>query len=166
MVITKLLAKIIFLSVVFIPLVLAEPYIAVTKGMHCSSCHSHQAGGGLRNTYGNIFAQNELAAQRLGDTDMALWTGSPIERVSVGGNIRTEYRYIDTPNTRAASSFDVTKGTIYGEVSLIKNRLSVYVDQQVAPGGSLNRESYVRIKSADQAWSIAAGQFFLPYGLY
>ena len=39
----------------------AEPYLAVQKGMHCSSCHSHPAGGGIRSTYGNVFAQSELA---------------------------------------------------------------------------------------------------------
>ena len=46
--------------------VLAEPYLAVYKGMHCSGCHSHPAGGGKRNAYGNVFAQSEMPAARLG----------------------------------------------------------------------------------------------------
>ncbi len=44
----------------------AEPYLAVYKGMQCSTCHSQQAGGGMRNVYGNAFAQSEMPAQRVG----------------------------------------------------------------------------------------------------
>ncbi len=144
---------------------IAEPYIAVSKGLQCSACHSTTGGGGLRTPYGNSYAQMEMPVERIGNADTPLWTGQPVDRVAVGGNFRAEYRYIDTPNTPSASAFEVTRGTLYGEVSLIRDRLSVYVDQQVAPGASLNRETYVRLKSADQTWTFLAGQFFLPYGL-
>jgi hypothetical protein len=49
--------------------VVAEPYLAVYKGMQCSGCHSHPAGGGKRNAYGNVFAQSEMPAARLGAPD-------------------------------------------------------------------------------------------------
>jgi len=143
----------------------AEPYLAVYKGMQCSSCHSHPAGGGLRNNYGNTFAQTELPVERIGDNDAELWTGEVLSWLSVGGDLRAEYRYVDTPNSESASEFDVVRGAVYVEAHIIPDRLSVYLDQQVAPGASLNREAYVRLNSRSQKFFLAAGQFFLPYGL-
>ncbi|MGI9260555.1 MAG: hypothetical protein ACR2QR_00895 [Woeseiaceae bacterium] len=143
----------------------AEPYLAVYKGMQCSSCHSHPAGGGLRNAYGNVFAQTELPAERVGSADAALWTGQVFDWLSVGADLRAEYRTVDTPETESTSEFDISRGTVYLEAKIIPNRLSVYLDQQVAPGSSLNREAYIRINSRDQRFHFAAGQFFLPFGL-
>lgn len=143
----------------------AEPYLAVFKGMQCSTCHSHPAGGGKRNAYGNAFAQTEMPAQRLGAADAAIWTGEIGRWLAVGGNLRAEYRYVDTPNQPESSAFDVSRGTIYLESNLIPGRLSVYVDQQFAPGGSINREAYVKLRMASGKWHVAAGQFYLPYGL-
>lgn len=143
----------------------AEPFLAVMKGMQCSTCHSHPAGGGKRNAYGNVYAQTELPAQRLGDTSSELWTGEITDWLSVGGNLRAEFRYVDVPQEDSASEFSINRGTVYAEARLIPNRLSLYLDQQVAPGSSLNREAYVRLNSASSRFQIMAGQFFLPYGL-
>ena len=143
----------------------AEPYLAVQKGMQCSSCHVHPAGGGLRNEYGNVFAQNELPVERLGASEAPLWTGRVLDWLSIGGNLRAEYRYTDTPNADSISEFDIVRGAIYVNADVIPNRLSVYVDQQLAPGSSLNREAYVRLNSIDRRFFVSAGQFFLPYGL-
>ena len=143
----------------------AEPYLAVFKGMQCSSCHSHPSGGGKRNVYGNVFAQAELPAQRIGDPTAKLWTGEVFEWLSVGGDLRAGYESVDVPNASSDSDFDVTRGTVYIEASLIPNRLSVYVDEKVAPDSIENRELYVKLKTADSKFHLAAGQFFLPYGL-
>jgi len=143
----------------------AEPYLAVFEGMQCSACHSHPSGGGKRNAYGNIFAQMELPARRIGDEDAELWTGEVLEWLSVGGNLRGSYRYVDVPNTDSTSEFRVTRGTAYVEAQVIPNRLAIYIDQQFAPGSSLNREAYIRLNSKSQKLHIAAGQFYLPYGL-
>ncbi len=142
----------------------SEPYLAVFKGMHCSACHSHPAGGGKRNVYGNVFAQNELPAKRLGDPQGELWTGRALEWLGVGANLRTGYRYVDTPNRESISEFDVHRAAVYLEAAVIPDRLSLYVDQQLAPGSSLNREAYVLFRSASQRLQLAAGQFYLPYG--
>ena len=143
----------------------AEPYLAVAKGMQCSACHSQPAGGGMRNAYGNVFAQSELAAQRLGGADESLWTGSVGKWLAVGGNLRGGYEYIDTPDEDAVSEFDVTRGTLYIEAQVIPNRLSVYIDQQFAPDASQNREAYIKLRNADGRLHLMAGQFYLPYGL-
>lgn len=146
-----------------VPPASAEPYLAVYKGMQCSGCHTHPAGGGKRNALGNAFAQTEMPANRVGEGD--IWTGQLVSWLGIGGNLRAEYRYVDTPNQEETSRFDVVRGTIYVEATVIPERFSVYIDQQVAPGGSLNREAYLKLKSGSGEWSLTAGQFFLPYGL-
>ena len=147
------------------PAAFAEPYLAVFKGMQCSSCHSHPAGGGKRNVYGNVFAQVELPARRIGDPMAKLWTGEVFKWLSVGGNLRAGYESVDVPNAGSSSDFDITRATLYLEASLMPNRLSIYVDQHMAPDSIENRELYVKLKTVDSKFHIAAGQFFLPYGL-
>ena len=144
---------------------LPEPYLAVSQGLQCSACHSHAAGGGKRNAFGNAFAQSELPVARIGDKDDALWTGEIGKWLSVGGNLRVGYTKIDTPNTPGSSEFQVSRATLYIEAQLIPGRLSITIDQQVAPNASVNREAYVRLKSSSGKFFLAAGQFFLPYGL-
>lgn len=141
----------------------AEPYLAVSKGMHCSSCHSHPGGGGKRTVYGNAYAQTELAAMRYGGDDTPLWSGEINRWLAVGANLRGGYDFVRTPGTDDTSEFDVNRATVYLEANLIPGRLSVYVDQQVAPSASINREAYVRISAGK--WFLVGGQFFLPYGL-
>ena len=148
------------------PLAWGEPYLAVFKGMHCSTCHSNPTGGGMRNSYGNVFSQTELAARRLGaDVDKDLWSGAVTKWLSVGMDLRAGYNYVDTPNTDTTSSFDVNRGAFYAEAHVIPDRLSVYIDQQFAPDASINREAFVRYTSASSRFFALAGQFFLPYGL-
>ena len=143
----------------------AEPYLAVMKGMQCSSCHSHPSGGGKRNVYGNVFAQTELPAQRIGDPSAKLWTGEVFEWLSVGADIRGGYESVDVPSASSQSEFEITRGTAYVEANLVPNRLSIYIDQQFAPDSVENRELYLKLKTSDSRFHIAAGQFFLPYGL-
>ncbi len=143
----------------------AEPYLAVSKGMHCSACHSNAAGGGKRNVYGNTYAQAELAAKRIGDPNDAYWTGDVVKWLSVGGNVRAGYTAVDTPNAPDTSEFTINRATVYLEAQVIPGRLSVYIDQQVAPSASINREAYVRVKSTSGKMFLSVGQFFLPYGL-
>ena len=142
----------------------AEPYIAVQKGMQCSACHSQPAGGGMRSAYGNVYSQSELVAERLGDGG-EMWTGSVGKWLSIGGNLRGSFEYIDTPEEDEINEFDVTRGTLYIAAQVIPNRLSVYIDQQFAPNASQNREAYVKLRNSDGRWHLLAGQFYLPYGL-
>ena len=142
----------------------AEPWIAVSQGQECAACHVNPAGGGMRNSYGNIYGQAQLPAERIGDPSQPYWDGLIGDWLRVGGDMRGIYRYVDTPNAEEVSEFDVRRATVYVEAEVIADRLSVYLDQQVAPGGSLNREAYLRLSDASGDWSLVAGQFFLPYG--
>jgi hypothetical protein len=141
----------------------AEPYLAVQKGMQCSSCHVHPAGGGKRTVYGNVFAQSELAVRRLGDGE--LWTGEINKWLSIGGDLRASFESIDTPNRRSTTDTDFRRGTFYLQATLIPNRLSIYVDHQFSPDGLENLEAYVRLNSKNTKWFVTAGDFYLPYGL-
>lgn len=141
----------------------AEPYLAVQKGMQCSNCHSSPAGGGKRTVYGNVFAQSELAARRLGDGKA--WTGEVTKWLAIGADLRASFEDIDVPNRSGTSDVDFNRGTFYAEATLIPNRLSLYVDEQFSPNDFETREIYVRLNSKDAKWFVAGGEFYLPYGL-
>ena len=141
----------------------AEPYLAVQKGMLCSTCHSHPAGGGKRTVYGNVYAQSELASRHLGESD--LWTGEVTKWLSIGGNLRASFVDIDTPNRSGTSDTGFNRGTFYVDVELIPARLSVYVDEQFSPDDLENREAYLRLNSKNAKWFVTAGEFYLPFGL-
>lgn len=141
----------------------AEPYLAVQKGMQCSNCHSSPAGGGKRTVYGNVFAQSELAARRLGDGKA--WTGEVTKWLAIGADLRASFEDIDVPTRSGTSDIDFNRGTFYAEATLIPNRLSLYVDEQFSPNDFETREIYVRLNSKDAKWFVAGGEFYLPYGL-
>jgi len=141
----------------------AEPYLAVQKGMQCSNCHSSPAGGGKRTVYGNVYAQSELAARRLGNGKA--WTGEVTKWLSIGGDLRASFEDVDVPNRSNTSGYDFNRGTFYIEASLVPNRLSIYVDEQFSPDDFENREVYLRLNSKNTKWFVTAGEFYLPYGL-
>lgn len=143
----------------------AEPYFAVQQGVKCVTCHVNPTGGGMRNPFGNTWARTVLPAHTI-DTGVGEdWNGNLNRFVALGANLRASGTYIDTPNERSQSAFDVDEARLYLELTAIENRLSVYLDQRVAPGGSSNLEAYGRYWSADHTWYVKAGQMYLPYGL-
>lgn len=148
-----------------IPLAQAEPYFAVREGLKCASCHFNPSGGGMRNAFGNGWAQSALPAQRIEGTGTDTWTGILNSFVALGGNLRADATYTDVPNTNAESEFDVEEARAYLAITPVPGRLAVYIDQRLAPGGSTNLEAFARYTTQDQRWNIQAGQFYLPYGL-
>jgi hypothetical protein len=83
----------------------------------------------------------------------------------VGGDLRFQGIYTQVPHTSSTDAFDLEQARLYLNATVIPDRLNVYVDELLAPGGALNREAYVTYWTADHQWYVKAGQLYLPYGL-
>jgi hypothetical protein len=141
----------------------AEPYLAVLEGHKCNVCHVNPTGGGLRNDFGLSYAKVLLPAQTL-DSTLDAWNGKIGEHVRVGGDLRADWTRNTAPNTPSAQSFALEQFRVYGDLTLIPDRLGIYIDEQVAPNGSQNEEAYVRYGSTTQGFYFKGGQFYLPFG--
>lgn len=142
----------------------AEPYIAVATGFKCAQCHVNPSGGGKRTPFGTAYAQNELARQVVSQGGADTWTGDLSRWFAVGADLRAGLDYEDIPEGDETSSFGVTRAGIYAELRAIPGLLSIYVDEQVAPGSTLNREAYALLTPAGGKYTVKAGKFFLPFG--
>jgi hypothetical protein len=141
----------------------AEPYLAVQSGLKCSQCHVNPTGGGLRGAYADVFAQTLMPAIQL-DAGTGLWTGDISGVLRIGGDLRAEALATEVPHSRTISQFQLEQVRTYVEARIIPDRLLVYVDEQVAPAGALNREAYVLYWSAGHDWYLKAGQMYVPFG--
>jgi hypothetical protein len=142
----------------------AEPYLAVQMGLKCGQCHVNPTGGGLRTTFGDIFAQTVLPAEHL-DTGLDNWTGQLGQYLRAGGDLRFDASVTQVPHANSLQQFELEQARVYLEAEVIPNRLLAYVDEQVAPGGALNQEAYLMYWSATHDWYVKAGQMYLPFGL-
>jgi hypothetical protein len=142
----------------------AEPYLAVQQGYKCMGCHANPTGGGMRNAFGNIFAQNVLPAHTIEVGDDS-WSGAVSRFVMVGGDVRGDWTSTDIPHQKQSNEFDVSDARVYLNVEAIPDRLAVYLDERFAPGSATNLEAYVRYWTADHAWFVRAGRMYLPFGL-
>lgn len=143
--------------------VVAEPYLAVHKGLKCMMCHISPAGGGKRTPYGNVFQQAEAAGRTLHLGD--LWTGELGQYLAVGADIRGGWNRIDVPGQPATSETDLEEFLVYVEIRPLPRFLTLYLDAKLRPDDPFVREQYVRVSTADRGWYLQAGKFFLPYGL-
>ena len=141
----------------------AEPYLAVQQGLKCAMCHVNPTGGGMRNTFGQVFGQTQLPQQHV-DTGEP-WTGEINRFLAIGGDFRAALNETDIPHQDETSSFDTEELRVYLDVRAIPDRLSVYIDQRLAPGGSDNMEVYGKLWFDNQRFYVKAGQMYLPYGL-
>jgi hypothetical protein len=161
---TGLLARGAALAVLFTSAAHAEPYLAVAQGFKCSQCHVNPTGGGLRNAFGNVFAQTQLPAQHL-DTGTDVWGGQLARFLAIGADLRFDAQAQQQPHAKTLDDFQMEQTRLYVGASVIPERLLVYVDEQLAPGGALNREAYGLYWSADHSWYLKGGQMYLPFGL-
>jgi hypothetical protein len=141
----------------------AEPYLAAQMGLKCVQCHVNPTGGGLRSVFGNTFAQTTLAQKRIGSEE-DLWTGQVMKFLAVGGNARANYNWEEVPNQGDTNEFDLEEARAYLDFGVIPNRLSVYIDQRLAPGNSTNMEANVRYWVKENAFYVKAGRMYLPFG--
>jgi len=141
----------------------AEPYLAVRMGLKCEACHVNPTGGGLRSDFGDVFAQTALPAHPISG-DWGLWTGQVSKFLRVGGDLRYDANFTQTPHAKTTDELEVQQGRVYVEAQVIPKRLLFYFDEQVVPGGAVNHEAYGLFWSANHDWYIKAGKMYLPFG--
>jgi hypothetical protein len=145
----------------------AEPYLAVESGLKCGNCHVNPSGGGKRNSFGTLYARNMISARALELAEgRAPWTGDVSSRwFAVGGDFRGGYESVDIPGSESESEWAVSRSTVYAEIRLLPQLLSLYVDEKIAPDDAENREAYVLLTPMQGKFTFKAGQMFLPFGL-
>ncbi len=159
----------------------AEPYFAVREGMRCSSCHTNRNGGGKRTDLMSAHARELLHyPDFLGrfSNPGNYFNGEINQYVSVGGDLRTSATLVfqdkgingSVHNDKAfrwrlnQTRLDVTQALLYGEIRLIPEYLSVYIDQRFQSTTD-TREAFVLFKGLPWNGYVKGGRFFLPYGL-
>ena len=140
----------------------AEPYIAVQQGLACGQCHFNPAGSGLRTAVGNAIAQSVLPAHHL-DTGDNTWTGAINSFIAVGGDLRADASWSNAGAARSALSLEQVRA--YLGVTVIPDRVLLYIDELVAPDNALSREAWAMYRFGAQRWYLRAGRMVLPYGL-
>jgi hypothetical protein len=141
----------------------AEPYLAVQTGQRCAQCHVNQTGGGMRTPFGNLFAQTQLAANRMpggGGT----WQGQLGSYFGIGANVRASAITNDAAGSRQTEALDLRDARVYLSFTPIADRLSFYLDHYLRPGSAKNREAFVRYSAADGSHYLKAGRMYLPFG--
>jgi hypothetical protein len=141
----------------------SEPYLAVQEGYKCNVCHVNPTGGGLRNSFGNVYSKSLLPSQAAAGVPDA-WTGRLIDAVRVGGDLRAAWSRSSVPKTASQQQFALEQFRVYGDVAVIPDRLGLYVDEQVAPNSAQNMEAYVRYGNSNDGLYFKGGQFYLPFG--
>ena len=155
----------------------AEPYLAVRTGAKCMACHVNPTGGGKRTEFGSIYSQTALAEAYLnpatgetvaapeGGPQSALWTGKLNDHFAVGSDLRASLQGTRVPNNPSTVAFDQTRAQVYLELKPIVDRLTIYLDEHVAPGAATNRETYAMLWSANRTAYVKMGRMFIPFGL-
>lgn len=140
----------------------AEPYLAIKNNLKCNACHVNPLGGGLRNAYGNIYGHTLLPVDVSDFTSAEI--GKITDSLSVGGNLRYNGQYSQDDANQDAATFRVDSAQVYVAITPKDTGLTLYLDQQVAPGAAINREAYVQYQFSGQHY-VKAGKMYVPYGL-
>jgi hypothetical protein len=155
----------------------AEPYFAVREGFRCNQCHVNPTGGGKRNPFGSIYERTGLSA-RVWDWSKVTGVDSsenPLEvgtyfdsaladRISVGGDFRARLGTTFDEPTGDLWSFDVTDGRAYLQADLHPERLTLYFDESLAPGGAQSREAWALVRDLPGGAYAKAGKILPAFG--
>ncbi len=155
----KLLLAVFLLAGLHTPYAHTEPYLAFKNNLFCSACHVNPIGGGARNTYGTFYGAQVLPQSPGSVLDINNIT----ESLRIGANFRANYTQVDK-NSEDSATFETQSGQIYIILQPKDSRFSLYIDEQLAPGGALNREAFILTKINDTN-SLKVGKLMLPYGI-
>lgn len=161
----RLVLVLVFLCGLCSPLAHAEPYLAVRMGLRCAFCHENPTGGGLRTAFGNAFAQSQLPERTVDLGDAGPWTGVLNRFVSLGADLRAGATLTKVPGETTRDEFAMQETRAYLQLNAIPDRLSITVDERLAPGVASNLEAYGRLWFGGRRGYVKVGQMYLPYGL-
>jgi len=151
------------LSTLMPRLALAEPYLAIQQGYKCIMCHINPTGGGARTLFGDLFAENVMAATTL-PAGGPTWTGQVVpDFMRIGGDLRADWTRSTMPHAPVTEQVSLEQMRLYADVSVIPDRLGLYLDEQVAPNAAQAMEAYARYGNTSN-WYLKAGRFYLPFG--
>ena len=167
---------------------LAEPYFAVREGLRCSACHTNMTGGGKRTDLVSTHARDLLHYPNFFgafSSPPEFFSGEVNKYISLGGDLRASNTAVFQDGKPGADGVfhgqvsndqvfrgrleenrvEVTEAVLYGEVRLIPDYLTFYLDQRFQPQVT-NREAFALLHGI-LPWSgyVKAGEMFLPYGL-
>lgn len=155
---------------------LAEPHLAVREGFLCSQCHVNRAGGGKRNAFGANYSQVALPAWRPGSSTSRIGIVNPAlgDVVSVGADVRVQHVTVQTVRTQfegkwleapGGNTLRVPQANLYGELMLVRDHFSIYLDEKIGPEGASAREVMVILYGLPYGGYAKAGRIVLPFGL-
>jgi hypothetical protein len=150
----------------------AEPYLAARTGFKCSQCHLNKVGGGGRTEYGQAYTQYKLLMSQSqewvrGSRSEGVSSFDPKlnDAVTIGANFRAEQSaFLKNGSAASKNELGIAEANLYVNVELVKNFLSLYIDQTMAPA-SANREMWVMARNLPANSYVRVGNTLLPYGL-
>lgn len=158
----------------------AEPYMAVREGMRCSACHVNITGGGKRTDLVAMHAKDVMRYPRFFEKlskPVEAFGGDINQYLAIGADLRTSATLIMQElgadgtvanNTAFRGRLDeveieVNEANLYGDIRLIPDVLSLYIDQRFAPS-TTTREAWGMLRLPWNSF-LKVGKMFLPYGL-
>ena len=147
--------------------IVAEPYIAVREGLKCSACHSNITGGGKRTPMGAGYGAIDLPWKPadLQSQKIPHYFSLIDDLLSIGADFRAFNRSTFSDGGPETNTFQTDKSNLYLQADLIRDRLTFYLDETVAPGGAQTREIFGMFHNLPGRGWIKAGKFIHPFGL-
>ena len=143
----------------------AEPAFAVRTGYRCGQCHVNRTGGGLRTPFGSIYTQTTLPESLMVWRESGnLLPANPDARFAIGADLRLQYLATRSDDFEDTSSFEIPEANAYVEVRLLPERLSVYLDESLGPGGASARELFGLWSFKSLNGYVKFGKFLPPFG--
>ena len=141
----------------------AEPYISVKTQQACASCHVNPSGGGMRNSFGKTYGFYNLPASAAESNIFEFAKLS--EYIDLGGDLRYNFDAAKNESSdETQSGFGIESAQFYAEIKAGRDDLTLYIDQQFAPGTALNREAFLLL-TLDDGYYVKAGKFMPALGL-
>jgi hypothetical protein len=163
----RVLVVLIVLAAVTSVEVAAEPYIALREGLKCSTCHVNHTGGGMRNGYGALFSSTEISPLLEEMSEAALDFSADLgPSISVGADfVASNETTTASGGSNRQNTFAVESGNLYIHARLLPGRMSLYIDETLAPGGAASREAFMLLEGLPASGYAKIGRMLLPYGI-